>query len=103
MTPREVLAELTGRGFALRVKDGGKLGVSPADRLTADDLVLIREHRAALLALLGAADGCATCAHRTQHRNCAEPVAACLAQHFSIVWLDLVPNGGRWCKAWTQR
>jgi hypothetical protein len=51
MTAPDLLATLRCSGFTVRSADG-KLLVSPASRLTADERQAIAEHREGLLALL---------------------------------------------------
>jgi hypothetical protein len=50
-----LLADLTRRGFVIRVT-GGALAISPASELTANDRVAVRECRAALLLALSSAE-----------------------------------------------
>lgn len=51
MTPHALLIDLEGQGFSLKAS-GGKLIVSPASRLTADQREAIAANRDALLALV---------------------------------------------------
>jgi len=48
---RDLLDDLTRRGFALRAV-AGSLSIVPASKLTADDRQAVRQHRADLLALV---------------------------------------------------
>ncbi|MEY8874932.1 MAG: hypothetical protein AB9M60_00370 [Leptothrix sp. (in: b-proteobacteria)] len=106
MTPPEVLADLRARGFRLRITPAGTIGVTPAERLTAADLVLIRTHRAGLLALLAGAPlpepSCTSCAHRTPANTCGVPDLAglCPPDRFRLEFCDLLPDGGTRCPAW---
>ena len=51
MTAEALYLDLFGRGLRLR-DDGGRLIVSPSDRLTDDDRVAIRRHKGELLAIV---------------------------------------------------
>lgn len=53
MSAAELYVDLLGRGLRLRVDDEDRLRVSPADWLTAEDRVGVRQHRDELLAMVG--------------------------------------------------
>lgn len=52
--PEALLADLCGRGFALRLVDGDTIRVTPGSKLTPDDVAAIREAKVALVDLLKA-------------------------------------------------
>ncbi len=54
MTPSSLLLALRARGFTLSLSSGGKPQVAPFSQLTPADLAALKEHRAALLAMLEA-------------------------------------------------
>ncbi len=51
-TTLDFLAALRRRGFAVRIREDGRLGVTPAERLSADNRDALREHKEAILDLL---------------------------------------------------
>lgn len=102
MGAHDVLDRLAAAGLTVRA-DNDRLFVRPADRLNDNILAALRAAKPELLALLAgdrtlpatsapATDRtCAGCAHLTRRKTCAEPIAAGLADHFSILW----PEPGR--------
>ncbi len=48
----DFLTALRANGFAVRIREDGLLGVTPAERLSADDRGALKEHKEALLDLL---------------------------------------------------
>ena len=46
---------------------------------------------------------CDSCAHISKARTCLEPVAAGVAEHFHIVWCDLLNGHGRRCTAYAPK
>lgn len=66
MTAADLLAALESNGYVLRVEDG-RLLLSPASRLTADDRAAIAAHKPALIWLL-------TDRYLADYRHGAEPV-----------------------------
>jgi hypothetical protein len=52
MAPVDFLTTLRGRGFTIRIREDGLLGVTPAERLTPADIAALKEHKEALLDLL---------------------------------------------------
>jgi TubC N-terminal docking domain len=73
MTPSDLLAALTARGVEL-VARGDKLRFRPVEKLTADEVELIRRHKPVILSLL-----------RSEGREAAPIIPG--TEHFSI-WVD---------------
>ena len=53
-THQDILNGLYDRGYAVRVREDGKLAVSPSTGLTDADRAALTEHKAALVAILTA-------------------------------------------------
>jgi hypothetical protein len=86
MTPAALLSELTARGVEL-VARGDNLRFRPADRVTPDELVLIRRHKAVIRKLLADAPS-----DRPAQPTTSWPIIEG-SEHFSLWVAD---PGGAW-------
>jgi hypothetical protein len=95
MTPAALLVAWVARGIAFRA-DGDSLRFAPADRLSAEDLALLRSHKAQLLDLL--TNAVAPADWRFCWRDLAEPGRPGYVAN-AARWADIFPNvptGARW-------
>jgi hypothetical protein len=95
MTPAALLIAWAARGIAFRA-DGDSLRFAPADRLSSEDLALLRSHKAQLLDLL--TNAVAPADWRFCWRNFAERGRPGYVANAAL-WVDVFPNvptGARW-------
>lgn len=117
MSAASLLQHLQAAGLALDAQ-GDRVIVRPRSLLTDADREAIKANKAELLELLtgptslepawtapypckDAARTCADCANRTRYSTCAEPVAAGLADSFTLIWPE--PAHASTCTAWRVR
>lgn len=106
----DILLYLREHGLTVEYCEPGSVVVRPASKLTPDLREQIRAHKAELIGMLtvdrvmasapsqpSPATSCGTCTHRTPARTCGDPVAAGLADHFTLIWVDLIGGHGAGC------
>ena len=91
MTPLELLAALRRRGLELRT-DGDRLFVAPPSALTPDDAASLRNHKAALIALIDAEGKEAALAERTEREGPFVGIVESCLVRTPAGWLAVAPN-----------
>ena len=91
MTPLELLTVLRRRGLDFRT-DGDRLFVAPSSALAPDDAASLRQHKAALIALIDAEGKEAALAERTEREGpFVGIVESCLVRTLTG-WTAVAPN-----------